>query len=103
MSKAEVMLWKKLREANRNGYNFRRQHPIGPFIADFASLDANLIIELDGESHALPGAAEYDGQRTVFLENRGYRVLRFRNDEIYGDLYRVMDDIMRQVPPREVK
>ena len=48
MTKAEVVLWKALKEANRHGYNFRRQHPIGPYIADFASALDRLVIEVDG-------------------------------------------------------
>jgi very-short-patch-repair endonuclease len=99
MPKAEVVLWKKLREANRNGYNFRRQHPVGPYIADFACLDSNLIVELDGASHDIAIAVARDATRTAFLESRGYRVLRFRNEEIFSDLYRVVDVIMRHVPP----
>ncbi|MGH6871762.1 MAG: endonuclease domain-containing protein [Rhizomicrobium sp.] len=99
MPKAEVVLWKKLREANRIGYNFRHQHPIGPFIADFASLDGRLIIELDGASHSLPGVADYDEKRTQYLETKGYRVLRFRNEEIYSDLYRIVDSILKGLPP----
>ncbi len=99
MPKAEVILWKKLRELNRHGDNFRHQHPVGPYIADFACLDAMLIVELDGTTHDMPDAAAYDARRTAFLTSRGYRVLRFRNEEIYADLYRVIDMIMRDLPP----
>jgi len=103
MPKAEVVLWKKLREANRHGYNFRHQHPVGSYIADFACLEVNLIIELDGASHDMPDAVKHDTRRTAFLEGRGYRVLRFRNEEILNDLYRVMEVVMRDLPPPSLR
>jgi very-short-patch-repair endonuclease len=69
------------------------------YIAGFACLDANLIIELNGASHYLSDAVKHDTPRTAFLEVREYCVPRFRNDEIFNDLYRAMDVIMRDLPP----
>src|SRR3546814_1853268 len=59
-------------------YRWRRQVPIGHYIADFASHRCRLVIELDGEQHAF--AAEQDAQRTRFIESEGYRVMRFWNE-----------------------
>ncbi len=68
--------------------HFRRQHAIGPYIVDFCAPRIKLIIEVDGGQHLEQGA--YDGQRTKFLEGKGYRVLRFWNNEINTHL----DDVM---------
>ena len=87
-TKAEAILWKSLRDRRMNGVKFRRQQRIGPFIADFASLDARLVIEADGPQHD-ERLAE-DTARTAFLEAEGYRVLRFRNAEILTQLENVL-------------
>ena len=87
-TKAEAILWKSLRDRRMNGVKFRRQHRLGPFIADFASLDARLVIEADGPQHD-ERIAE-DLARTTFLEAEGYRVLRFRNAEILTRLENVL-------------
>jgi len=82
-TEAEHLLWKRLRNRQLAGVKFRRQHPIGPFIADLCCVDAKLVIELDGEPHA--SHDEYDRERTEHLEARGYRVLRFWNDEVLAN------------------
>ncbi len=87
-TKAEAILWKSLRDRRMNGVKFRRQHRIGPFIADFASLDAQLIIEADGPQH--DDRITEDAARTAFLGGQGYRVLRFRNAEILTGLENVL-------------
>ena len=87
-TKAEAILWKSLRDHRMNGIKFRRQQRIGPFIADFASLDARLVIEADGPQHD-ERIAE-DAARTAFLEAEGYRALRFRNAEILTQLENVL-------------
>lgn len=66
MTLAEHRLWSSLRDKQLNGYRFRRQHPIGPYIADFACIDKSLVIELDGGQHQ--DRASYDEQRTGFLQ-----------------------------------
>jgi very-short-patch-repair endonuclease len=80
---AERKLWSVLRNAQFDGAKFRRQQPIGPFIADFVCQAARLIVEADGGQHA---ESENDIRRTVFLESKGYRVLRFWNNEIIENL-----------------
>lgn len=73
------------------GYKFRRQQPIGPFIADFFCARARLVVELDGETRI--GQEEKDAARQVYLESLGYRVLRFWNPDVYDELEAVMNAI----------
>jgi very-short-patch-repair endonuclease len=80
---AERKLWSILRGANLVRAKFRRQQPIGPFIADFVCQRERLIIEADGGQHEDNG---YDRQRTAFLESKGYRVFRFWNNDILGNI-----------------
>lgn len=75
---AERLLWYHLRDRRLAGVEFRRQHPIGPFVADFLSLEAGIIVEGDGSRHA----AGTEAGRTRFLERRGFRVLRFWNHDV---------------------
>jgi very-short-patch-repair endonuclease len=76
---SERKLWSVLRNGQLGGYKFRRQQPIGPFIADFVCQDCRLIVEADGGQHAESAA---DVRRTAFLEDKGYCVLRFWNNDI---------------------
>jgi very-short-patch-repair endonuclease len=78
---AERKLWSLLRSLKPLGMNFRRQTPIGVYIADFAWLGGKTVVELDGSQHAEMRAA-YDRQRTAWLESQGYRVLRFWNNDV---------------------
>ena len=105
---AERVLWQHLRHLVVDGSHFRRQATIGPYFADFACHAARLVIELDGGQHnEAPGLAR-DAQRTADLESRGYRVLRFWNNEVLGNLAGVMETIAavreagppRPTPPR---
>ena len=93
MTDAEAILWSRLRRHEAGGYHFRKQHPLGPYIADFACLKAKLVIEVDGGTHGTAEAIAHDLRRDAFLEQRGWRVLRVHNDDIYKDLYRVLDVI----------
>jgi very-short-patch-repair endonuclease len=79
-TEAERVLWKCLRSRKLSQYKFRRQHPIATYIADFCCLEAKLVIELDGASHV--GRRKEDLNRTEVLENFGFRVVRFWNNEI---------------------
>ena len=80
MTEAEKRLWQMLRSRQTEGCRFRRQVPIGGFIADFVCHAARLIVEIDGGQH--DPSSEAEASRTRFLESEGYRVLRFRNDEV---------------------
>jgi very-short-patch-repair endonuclease len=81
---AEAKLWAILRAHRFDGVKFTRQVPIGPFFADFAARARKLIIEIDGDTHGRQ--LDYDARRTEFLERQGYRVIRFTNAEIMGNI-----------------
>ena len=88
---AERLLWAKLRDRRLDGVKFRRQHPIGPYIADFCSAERRLVVEVDGGQHAQ--RATSDGQRTRYLAEAGYRVLRFWNPEVLTQIQAVLERI----------
>jgi very-short-patch-repair endonuclease len=96
MTDAERLLWSRLRRRQVHGLRFRRQHPIGPFIADFACPQAGLVIELDGGQHAL--AKDKDAARTRWLEQSGYRVLRFWNNDVLTQIDAVLHVIAAATP-----
>ena len=77
---AERKIWQQLRSKSLNGAKFRRQHPVGPYIVDFICINEKLVIELDGGQHQQQ--QDYDAKRTAFLEQSGYRVLRFWDDDV---------------------
>ncbi|MBE2235569.1 MAG: endonuclease domain-containing protein [Anaerolinea sp.] len=81
---AEQRLWNALRDRRLGGFKFRRQHPIDRFIVDFFCHECSLVIEADGDSHATQ--VEYDQARTEWLNDRGYTVVRFTNQDIYQRL-----------------
>jgi len=88
---AEKLLWSQLRNRQLEGCKFRQQQPIGPYIADFLSLEPKLIIELDGGQHT--EQQDEDSKRTRYLQVLGYRVLRFWNHEVLNDLDAVLEAI----------
>jgi very-short-patch-repair endonuclease len=95
----EVKLWVKLRALKPLGYHFRRQAPVGRFIVDFICFHAKLVIEADGGQHGLPDGAHADQARDSFLRSQGFRILRFWNSEIDGNLNGVMTQILCVLPP----
>jgi very-short-patch-repair endonuclease len=94
-SDAEHVLWRHLRGRQLQGLKFRRQYPIAGYIADFACVEAELVTELDGGQHA--DQASYDAERTRKIECNGYRVLRFRNDDVSLRTAEVLDEIIRRL------
>jgi very-short-patch-repair endonuclease len=90
---AEVRLWQYLRRSPILGSHFRRQVPIGPYVADFACLAARLVIEVDGSQHGLSVEASKDAERTRWLEREGYRVIRFWNNEVMKNISSVLEAI----------
>ena len=92
---AERLLWSKLRNRRFAAIKFRRQVPLGPFIADFACFERRLILELDGGQHAQQ--QEYDAARTRWLEQNGFRVVRFWNHELFEDGDEVEELIWRRL------
>jgi very-short-patch-repair endonuclease len=79
---AERLLWSSLRARRLDGKKFRRQHSIGPYIADFYCPECRVIVELDGEGYTGEIAAEYDDKRTKFMAKLGIEVIRFENKEV---------------------
>lgn len=84
-------MWLFLKQRKFFGLKFRRQHGIGQYIVDFYCPEKKLVIEVDGDSHYVPGAAAYDVRRQQYLINLGLRVLRFRNDEVRLVMDRVLE------------
>src|SRR6266478_885548 len=102
MTEAEKKLWQMLRSRQTEGYRFRRQVPIGRFIADFVCYKARLIIEIDGGQH--DPSSELEASRARLLESEGYRVLRFWNNEVLdnpGGARTVIVEDLRRVTPTQ--
>jgi very-short-patch-repair endonuclease len=87
----ERLLLAQLRDRRPGGYKFRRQYPIGPFIADFICFEAHLVVEVDGESHDLNYA--YDMRRDAWFRAKGFRVWRVPNEEVRTNLDGVLATI----------
>ena len=96
LTDAERLLWSRLRRNRLEEWHFRRQAPIGPYTVDFACVAAGLVIEVDGGQHA--AQREKDAARTAYLEARGYRVIRFWNNEVIGNLDGVLEVIRAALP-----
>ena len=86
MTKAEIILWSRLRSKKVNGYKFRRQQPIFDYIVDFYCNELKLIIEVDGEIHFQNETSKYDSKRDNLLKINGYHILRLSNHEIETQL-----------------
>ena len=97
-TKAEQKLWAALRNKQLGGVRFNRQVPIGPYICDFVARSARLIVEVDGGQHAV--ASENDHSRTKFLEAQNYRVVRFWNNEVLGNIEGIVTTIERALANR---
>ena len=95
LTDAERVLWRALRELDNQGGRFRRQHRIGHYVVDFACTPAKLVVEVDGGQHAW--RADKDAERTAFLESRGYRVIRFWNNEVLENLEGVVEKIQAEL------
>ena len=93
-TEAEKLLWEYLR-ANQLGVKFRRQHPLGDYIADFVCLEKHLVIELDGKSHE--ETAEHDSLRDETLALLGYKTIRFTNEELFGEIECVLATIQKNL------
>ncbi len=102
MTAAEFRLWHRLRAHGLRGLGFRRQAPLGPFIADFLCPAARLIVEVDGHQHGLDGEAAADRRRTAWLVSEGFAVLRFSNREVLAEVEAVCtaiaDAALRRLP-----
>jgi very-short-patch-repair endonuclease len=96
MTNAETMLWESLRDRGM-GLKFRRQVPIGPYIADFACIKAKLVVELDGPPHNEPSQINHDLRRDSWLRAQGWYVLRVSNDLVIGGGNIILEEIRRAV------
>lgn len=92
MTDAERHLWQRLRGKQLSGVKFRRQQSIGKYIVDFVSFERRLVIELDGGQHATQ--ADYDAERSAFLQKQDYCVLRFWNHEVLQQTEAVLESIL---------
>ena len=90
-TEAERLLWGKLRNRRLEGFKFRRQCWIGNYIAGFACVEAKLVVEADGSQHG--EKEEYDVRRDAYLKREGYRVIRFWNNDVTGNLDGVLEAI----------
>lgn len=102
-TKAEAILWSRLRNRQLNGYKFRRQHPVAGFILDFFCPEASLAIEVDGEIHKDKETKEYDLERSRILAENGIRVLRFWNFEVETETEKVLVLIAKAVDDSSLK
>ncbi len=93
MTRAETLLWRYLKANRMDGVGFRRQTPIGKYIADFVCFSSKLIIELDGESHDFEERQRVDQRRDVFFATQGFEVLRFTNEQVMSNLEGVVEAI----------
>jgi adenine-specific DNA-methyltransferase len=95
MTDAERHLWRHLRRKQMSDFKFRRQHPFGDYILDFVCLEAMLVVEVDGGQHN--AHQEEDSKRTEYLEQSGFRVLRFWNNDVLNDIESVTAEIWREL------
>jgi adenine-specific DNA-methyltransferase len=94
---AERLLWRHLRDRRLGGFKFRRQHPVGVYFADFACLEAGLIVEVDGGQHYEPTVERDDARRTQFLSSQGFDVLRFSNREVLAEIDGVLASVLERL------
>jgi very-short-patch-repair endonuclease len=90
---AERNLWAKIRSKQLNGAKFRRQQIIGPYVVDFVNFDSNLIVEVDGGQHGRDKIRNKDEERTKWLQQRGYQVIRFWDNEVLQNIDSVLEKI----------
>ncbi len=97
MTPPERILWGHLKVIKGLGFKFRRQAPIGPFITDFVCFREKLVLELDGHTHGASESQTHDRARDAFLQQQGFRVLRFANGEVIRNLQGVVETILNEL------
>jgi very-short-patch-repair endonuclease len=95
MTKAEIILWSRLKSRNIDGFKFRRQQPLFNYIVDFYCHDLKMIIEVDGEIHSFKQAIDYDSKRDNIFKINGFKVLRLSNAEVITELNSAINKIHR--------
>jgi 5-methyltetrahydrofolate--homocysteine methyltransferase/ATP-dependent helicase HrpA len=96
-TKAEQILWKKLRSKQFAGFKFRRQHGIGPYIVDFCSPSNSIVVEVDGDIHDLPDQTIIDRMRQQEIESLGFKIIRYHNKEILENLAPTLKDLLSKM------
>ena len=99
MTKAERILWSRLKNRGLHGWKFRRQRPMGPYIVDFICLEGGLIVEVDGATHSTDEEKARDAQRDRYTVEQGFSTIRIPNREIYENLEGVCQTILGALPP----
>ena len=100
MTAAETRLWSKFRAGQFHELKFRRQHGIGPYIVDLYCPEKNLVIEIDGDTHADAEQIRKDTSRDAYLTSLGLHVIRYMNDQVLNNLDGVLEDLSAKVAPR---
>ena len=100
MTDAEQVLWARLRRRQLYGLKFRRQQPMGNYIVDFVCLEKKLVVEVDGGQHA--DRAEYDARRSRWLEDQGFKVMRFWNNQVLVETEAVIQAVANVLSPPPV-
>jgi very-short-patch-repair endonuclease len=95
MTRAETLLWRHLKAHRLERLGFRRQSPMGNYVADFVAHSCKLVVEVDGESHDFEERIRHDEERDRWFMSRGYRVLRFTNDDVMRNLEDVAFTILQ--------
>ena len=99
MTDAELILWSRIRPRAFPRFRFRRQHPIGPYIADFACPLARMVIEVGGATHSSETERDHDARRDAYIRMQGWNVIRVANNDIYKYLSETLGMIGRLAPP----
>jgi very-short-patch-repair endonuclease len=99
LTKAEAAMWDMLRDLRPYGARFRRETPIGPYIADFAWLSARIVIEVDGDSHETDAGRRHDIRRDIFMKEQGFTILRFDNAQVVDGPDYVFIEIQKHAAP----
>jgi len=94
MTRAEIIFWQSVRGKRLGGFRFRRQHPIGIYIADFVCISQMLVVEIDGSTHFTEEQRAYDDRRRRYLQSLGWRELRVSNGAVYVNLDGVLQDVL---------
>jgi very-short-patch-repair endonuclease len=92
-TRAERRLWQGLRREQLAGFRFRRQAILAGFIADFVCYDARMVVEVDGATHSTDQEIAHDATRSAVLAQQGYDILRFTNEDVFGNLDGVLETI----------
>ncbi|MET3647749.1 endonuclease domain-containing protein [Phyllobacterium ifriqiyense] len=102
-------MWDMLRSFRNRGARFRRETPIGPYIADFAWLSAKILIEVDGDTHETDSGVKHDEARDIFLRGQGFQILRFDNNDVisseeavYQEIEAALQSRLSQHPPHNL-